>query len=333
MNDLLVILTVRTGSERLPAKMLASVAGVPLVSWVIERWLQLGCRFCMATTALAEDDELAEVAGAQGVPVFRYDGDPNDVLGRMEAARAAWFPEVRFVMRGLGDCPWACRRIVRRAVEVMREHKAETFNWMLPPEALPLYGCREFPYHLNAWQRLIKNASGQEREHVDRWFCQNRGRFRTCYHEPPPSAYFRPDYRVEIDWPEDLMLAEAVAHGPGMLAPLAEIVSFLDGNSEVASLNQGRTEKTGPLVSYTHAERREWFRLMRGKPVVDWDDRVWQPPHARALPQFCQSGRCLVGFGHQGQLYTKEGHIIAGRARLNCNCGTGRVWREEKIRI
>jgi len=309
-------------SERFPGKVLADVEGKPLMAWIVERLRPLGT-VIVATTEAPGDDAIVDVAKAMGAPIYR--GDTDDVVGRVDSAVKMHAPRAGFVLRALGDCPFMATELVQRAVKIMHRESAECFLWNIAPDAAPCYGAREFPFSRSGWEKIVKNARGPEREHSDLWFHKHRADFARIYHEPPPNGFFR-SHRTEIDWPEDLAMVRAVAKGIGMLAPMLEILGYLDAHPEVAALNRERVEKTGLVASYSYQERRAWMKAAEGQSVVTWDGSIWQPSDARAVPIYCQSGRCWLGFGSGGTLHGKFGRL-QGRALLVCPCGAGRTWK------
>jgi len=326
LKDLLIVLTARCSSDRFPNKVLAEVKGKPLISWIATRLKATkNARVVLGTTTSPEDDPLVEIAEALHIPLYRH-SEPNDVVGRMMGALEIYGDGVNYMFRALGDSPFIATEILDETIKTMQTTKSDAFLWMLPPEVLPVYGAREFPFSIAGWRRIHRNAKSEEREHTDMWFSKNRDRFKIVYHDPPDSAYFR-TYRLEVDWIEDLELVKAVAEGVGMLAPLPEVNHYIDNNPEIARFNIKKVEKTGPTVSYSYRERRSWFKLMQGAPVVAWDGSIWDAPNEKATPIFCSSGKCLVGYGWEGELHTREGHRIKGFSRISCPCGTGKVWR------
>lgn len=325
MTNLLTILTSRCGSERYPNKAIQEVAGKPLIKWIIERYKALPGNLVLATTSQPENDILEAIGHDSDVEVFRYTGDPNDVVGRMDAV-VGQHPEATHIMRGLGDMPFICRTVVKRALTVLERTQKEMFLWMQNPDYPPIYGCRETPISRTAFQRIVNNAKGEEREHVDMWMHRHRNRFSVAYHEPPSFSYYR-FYRFEIDWPQDIATIKHIAEdGPGMLASVKEIVRWVDNNNW-ALKNNGLVEKTGILTSYDYKLRRQWYVLMEGNEVITWNNEVWEPPDEKAPPVFCNASRCFLGWGYRGKLHTKEGHILAGPDWVTCSCGTGRFWR------
>ena len=319
-SDLCIVLTARMGSTRLPGKAMADVEGKPLLYWIIRRLQSLG-NVVLGITTEPDDDALVGLADAMDVPVTRH--IKGDVVGTIDEGYKPYYKDSTFILRALGDMPWLATDIVDRACRVMRKYDTEAFAWALQPDSLPLYGAREFPYTVAGWQKIVEHS--KVREHSDMYFHENRDKFKIAYHTPPKQIFFRPFYRVEVDYPQDLALVRAVADKVSMLAPLDKIVAVLDKHIEISKLNLDCSEKTGPShLAYT--VKRQWYREMEGKPIVDWDDTIWTTPNNKSQPIFCKSGQCFLGLAESGILFAKAGRI-RGNAYLSCECGSGLVWK------
>ena len=113
------IIQARMTSSRLPGKVLADIAGKPLLHYMIER-VRRSDRLdaiWVATTDNNTDDPVAELCEGMGVPVFR--GDENDVLGRFaKAARAA---RADIVVRLTADCPLIDPTLIDEAIDAFVE--------------------------------------------------------------------------------------------------------------------------------------------------------------------------------------------------------------------
>lgn len=326
MDTVLIVLTARMGSERLPGKVLEEIGGQPLLSWIYTRLSRAG-RVVLATTRAPEDDALAAWARDLRIPYYR--GLAEDVLGRiMEAYKELGNGET-LIMRGLGDCPFPNPQFIRRAARVLGETERQVFCWCLPPYVWPVYGSREFPMHKSAWDALARVSQiEEEREHPDLGLHRRRKHFLTVYHEPPPPQFFRPRYRLEVDYPEDVAFLRAVYDQFGYWPEVEELIELLDIDPKLAAINAGCAERTGPLVSFTKAERLGWLDDLEGQPVKMWDDSVWEPVHSRGKPIFCHAGLCLIGYYGRGILRLRNGvQIHTGTVDIPCACGAGRRWR------
>jgi spore coat polysaccharide biosynthesis protein SpsF len=110
-----VVVQARTGSSRLPGKVLSEVGGRPMLGFMLARLRPLAVdAIVVATSVEGRDDPVAEVARASGVSVVR--GSESDVLGRFVAALEAHPGDA--VVRLTADCPLMDPAIVQRAVDV-----------------------------------------------------------------------------------------------------------------------------------------------------------------------------------------------------------------------
>ena len=91
------------GSERLPGKVLRSLAGVPMLVHVIERSVRASTldEVLVATTTQAADDVIETLCLKRDWRVFR--GDETDVLDRYYQAAKRFDADI--VVRITADCP------------------------------------------------------------------------------------------------------------------------------------------------------------------------------------------------------------------------------------
>lgn len=120
----LAVIAARTGSSRLPGKVLYPILGKPMLERMIER---VRCSryvddIVIATSTLPEDRQLLDFASQVGVKAFR--GSPDDVLGRMHEAVSAHQPEL--VIELLGDNPLVHSDLIDDTVEL---HRAGSFDY------------------------------------------------------------------------------------------------------------------------------------------------------------------------------------------------------------
>lgn len=108
------IIQARMTSTRLPGKVLMDFAGKPALQHMLERVSKSRrlASICVATTANADDDPVADLCEKMSVPVFR--GDEHDVLGRyvLAAERCNADPVVRLT----ADCPMHDAEVIDAAI-------------------------------------------------------------------------------------------------------------------------------------------------------------------------------------------------------------------------
>jgi len=107
------IVQARTTSSRFPRKVLADLAGQPVLAWVLRRARAASVDdIVVATTVNDTDDPLVAVAEREGARWFR--GDERDVLGRY--AGAAREAGADAVVRLTADCPMLDPEVVDRVI-------------------------------------------------------------------------------------------------------------------------------------------------------------------------------------------------------------------------
>lgn len=101
----LAIVQARVGSSRLPGKVLAEVAGRPMLWYPIRR-TQLAKRVDQVVVAIPdtlEDLDIAQLCAAWDVHCIA--GPEHDVLARYLAIAQAWQPTPDIIVRITADCP------------------------------------------------------------------------------------------------------------------------------------------------------------------------------------------------------------------------------------
>jgi spore coat polysaccharide biosynthesis protein SpsF (cytidylyltransferase family) len=220
-SQALIVLQARTGSRRLPGKVLATVAGSAVLNRCVRRLQAAGAGPVMvATTALAADDVVAAAASQLGCLVAR--GATEDVLARYVAATATW--RGRFVIRATADNPLvdieACGRVLKH-LEAGADYVSE--------EGLPV-GAAVEGMTVAALHAAGRTATAPyDREHVTPWLRREVGMF-IVQHPQAPAPLVRSDLRFTIDTADDLAYVRAVVDraGPDPLLPLAEYIAAAD---------------------------------------------------------------------------------------------------------
>ena len=194
------IIQARTGSTRLPRKTLARVLDRPLLDLMLERveWARTLDDIVLATTRLAQDDDLAAIAGARGVAVVR--GSELDVLTRFTDAAVASDAEI--VVRLTADCPLIDPVVIDRLVRIHREVRSRVDLLTNSPPIGRTYpdGMDVEVFAAGALSRADALSSDpRDREHVTRRM-----------HEPPFVSEVvglersAAEVRVSVDEPGDL---------------------------------------------------------------------------------------------------------------------------------
>lgn len=245
------VVQARLGSTRLPRKVLAPLAGAPLLVRVLERVALIDGidAICVAAPHSADGDELDDlVRGLDGVSLHR--GSEYDVLSRtVEAARSLG---ATAVMRITSDCPMIDPAISAAVLDLWSAttdpYARTSFRRGYP------HGFDTEVVSLEALEAAHDEATDPyEREHVTPFLWRRPERFPIAVVDHEPDLRH---WRLVVDTADDLALAEAVyqslwrPNGPAFdLADLcrlfAEQPGLLELNSHV------------PPNEYVGAERRD----------------------------------------------------------------------------
>ncbi|MCR4325586.1 MAG: glycosyltransferase family protein [Patescibacteria group bacterium] len=161
------ILQARTGSTRLPQKVLRPILGKPMLERMLERVKRAKTpdAIIVATTDKSEDDAVEKVARASGVGVFR--GSEKDVLDRYyQAAKEA---KAGIIVRLTGDCPLHDPEVIDEVVVHFLDADG-SLDHIGTPRNYP-EGLDTEVFTFASLERAWKDAKlPSEREHVTPYF-------------------------------------------------------------------------------------------------------------------------------------------------------------------
>lgn len=209
-----VVIQARMSSARLPGKVLAPVAGRPVLGYLLER-LALARRpdsTIVATSDEPDDDAVAAFASNAGVSVHR--GPLADVAGRF-AAVVEWF-ELDALVRVSGDSPLLDPAIVDRAVKLYEASDVDLVTNVFP-RSFPVGQSVEVLSRAALERVVAETADPENREHVTRWVYANQDRYSVLNfaNESDESGV-----RLAVDSQDDLARIERIV--AAMSAPHTE---------------------------------------------------------------------------------------------------------------
>ncbi|HUK62611.1 MAG TPA: glycosyltransferase family protein [Dongiaceae bacterium] len=236
---IVAVIQARTGSSRLPGKVLLPLGGRSVLERMIERVRaarQLDA-VVVATTILPTDDPIRVLAAEMGVTCVS--GDPTDLLDRHLAAARATAAEA--VVKIPSDCPLIDPRVIDEVVGFYRSREGRlAFVSNLHPPTWPDGNDVEvmsLEVLETAW---CEATQGFEREHTTPFIWDHPERFPIANVTAPWDL--SASHRLTLDYQEDYQVIAAVfgaLYRPG--APpftVEEIVAFLDAHPEVRAVNE-----------------------------------------------------------------------------------------------
>lgn len=170
------ILQARMSSTRLPGKVLADLAGAPMMARQIERLNRARTidRLIVATSDDRSDDVLADHLTRAGVEVFR--GSLQDVLARYAGAAAA-LDEDDLVVRLTADCPLTDPDLIDTMIGRQLASTAHYTATTLPTRTYPKGLDAEVMSVGTLRQAAAEAVDPYEREHVTPFIYRRPDRF------------------------------------------------------------------------------------------------------------------------------------------------------------
>lgn len=207
MSRTVAVIQARTGSSRLPGKVLMPVIGAPsLLDHQCARLKHIDGvdELVLATTEAREDDPIAKIAGAHGLRVVR--GSTDDVLSRFLAA--AELTLAGTLVRITSDSPLRDPKIIARCVA---HHHARRLEYTRPADGALPKGMRAEVIETAVLRQLDQDprTTAREREHVTIAVREHPQRYRTGAPDFP-AELAHPEFDLSVDTAEDLAFVRAL---------------------------------------------------------------------------------------------------------------------------
>ena len=218
-----IVVQARMQSSRLPGKVLADLAGRPLLEYVVRR-LAAACdergQVLVATSTSKADDAIEDFCRRLGAACFR--GSEQDVLGRYVAATAD-MADSDIVVRATADNPFYCPH---RTAAIVAEHLRlgndytciENLSYVVP-EVM----------NAGALRAMSELATDDRcREHVTPFFREANHRFQVTQ-LPAHWHGLRPEIRLTVDTRDELVQMAAIGRAvarPDLLFSLEEVYEY-----------------------------------------------------------------------------------------------------------
>lgn len=235
------IVQARTGSTRLPRKVLADIEGKSMLVRVVER-LRAATRLdevVVATTTNPGDDAVAEHCESRGIAYFR--GDEDDVLDRFW--QCATEHEADVIVRVCADCPLIDPELVDATLAALAEddeldYVALSIPFRTYPLGLDVEAIRA-PALERAWR---EDTRPDWREHVTPYIYRTPGIFKLRGLKNADDLSWM---RWTVDTPADLEFVRRIyaSFGTGDMT-WREVVERLRSHPEWQRINDGVSQRT-----------------------------------------------------------------------------------------
>lgn len=260
-RKIVAIIGARLTSSRLPAKQLLSLVGKPIIAHIVDRLRAVPSldQIIVATTDAPENAALCEWANDNDVTPFAWDGDVNDVVGRVDAAvRSVNADTFVYVC---GDCPLIEPITIEHLIRGSGHVSSNGIAVLSPAAGGNSYIHEGFDvFNRGFWDRMVNAAKEPfEREHVG-----------AVYHhlkkvEPDETLlvdeeqkYAEVNHRLSVDTVQDYEFMTKVYdawyehNGTSTIVDLKWVIDTLKANKNLTAINahvhQKKVKEVGPKV-------------------------------------------------------------------------------------
>lgn len=237
MSNLGIIIQARTGSTRMPEKVIQPFfQEQTILDLLLEKAMKTGVPVVLATTVNPSDDRICILAERHQVPVFR--GSENDVLDRfIQAAKQFGFNKI---IRVCADNPFLDLAGMKLLITEFEQSDADYLGFQLAgekPSILTHFGFWAEAVRFDALEKAQHLTSEKlYHEHVTNFIYGNPTLFDVRFIPADPIVFMRTDIRMTLDTPEDFEIQQKIfaainKENPNFAIP--EIIKWLDQHPEI----------------------------------------------------------------------------------------------------
>ncbi len=241
---IIAVTQARTGSTRMPGKVLKEVQGITLLQLHITRVLgsKMINELIVATTALQEDSAIVSLVNKLGLK--SYQGSVDDVLDRFYQSLDGH--SVDYVVRLTSDCPLIDSVLIDKVIQYALEHNLDYCSNTLDPQYPDGQDVEVFKYSVleKAWREARLTS---EREHVTPYIWKNStykgGTLFTSDNYSGERSYGH--LRMTVDEPRDFDVINEVVKALGTNKSWLEYAQWLEQHKDIKVLNETITRNEG----------------------------------------------------------------------------------------
>ena len=240
-KKIICIIQARTGSKRLPKKILLPIFGKSLLEHMLLRLkgTKKINQICLATTIKKEDDIICQIAKKNKISIFR--GNSNNVLKRFyDCAKKN---KADTIIRVTADCPLIDTKYIN---ELLGIYDKNNFDYMsnLNYDYLP-EGFSSEVFSFASLKKSFKLAKSKfDKEHVTSFIWSNPKLFRFHHYKGKKNKKFIKNVRLTLDYLEDFVLIKKIfenLYKKNSNFSLNDIFAYLQKNKNLLKINKKYT--------------------------------------------------------------------------------------------
>jgi len=237
---IIALIQARTGSTRLPKKILKKIKERIILDYVVDRlkYSKYLDNIVLATTISKKDDILEKYAINKKIDYFR--GDEENVLSRYYYAAKKYKSDV--IVRITSDCPLIDFEIVDKVIikhiETQSDYTSNVLKRTFPR------GVDTEVFNFDVLEESYKCSSDKfEQEHVVPYITSHPEKFKLQNLEAKGKLK-RPDIRITLDTKEDFeLIKKIILHFGNISFNTYDIIDFLNENQNLLLINKNVQQK------------------------------------------------------------------------------------------
>ena len=235
MKKVGIIVQARTGSSRLPGKMLRSFGGKPLLEIILNKFSDK-YPVILATTSSEKDNPLVDIANRMGVRHYR--GSEDDVLSRFIGS--AEENNIETIVRICADNPFLNIKLLD---DLLKEYNGEDYLSFKYNNGKPtILGHLGIFGEITSLETLrsVRNSTDETlyHEHVTNYIYTNPEKFKVRLIELPHELGDVEGIRLTVDTEQDFEITSKLYQRFGEVTTLieaAELMDYIRSNSVILS--------------------------------------------------------------------------------------------------
>ncbi len=237
-----IIITVRTGSSRLPKKCLSIIAGKEIIRNLIARCKQSKYSeyLIIATTTEKDDDILEQIATEEGISCYR--GSIKDIIARHHGTVSKFGLDAYIAVDG--DDVLCDPGFMGMTGDELKSGKWDAVIWKEYP-----FGASPIGISAKALDKVFKNKKKDDTETGwGRFFTGNDFKVKS-FEAKSTDVLKHPEIRLSLDYAEDLALIKNIVSyfaSKGIayeFITTSDIVLYLVAHPDVNAINNSRKEE------------------------------------------------------------------------------------------
>ena len=252
MGKSTIMIQARTGSTRLPKKVLSKIEEKPLIWHVINRVKRVhGIKqIVLVTTRKKEDEILIRIANKSNI--LSFTGDTYDVLNRYYQCASQFDADP--IIRITGDCPLIDHTLVENMLKFYNHNDFDyVSNTLFPtfPDGLDVE-----IFSFKTLSKMAKNARMKsEREHVTSYILNHPKQFKTLNFKNKTNLA---NYRWTVDTYKDLKFVRKIYSKmrPCKVFAMNSVLKVISKNPKILDLNREFIRNEGYLQSLKNDKRK-----------------------------------------------------------------------------